>query len=114
MDLLLTNKCALVTGASMGIGRAIAKALAAEGARLAVVARRRNLLETLSQEIVAGGGAAPTLFEVDVMHDGAVQKLAKDALKALGGVDILVNSAGGSQPPIGIDAPDEAWDFAMT
>ena len=114
MDLGLKDKTALVTGASMGIGRAIAKGLAAEGATIAIAARRRNLLETLADEIVAAGGARPALIEVDVMPEGAPAKLAQAALEALGRVDILVNSAGGSQPPIGVDAPDAAWDFAMT
>ena len=114
MDLQLKDKTALVTGASMGIGRAIAKGLAAEGARVAIAARRRSLLEALSDEIVAAGGTKPAIIEIDVMPDGAPKKLALAARQALAHVDILVNSAGGSQPPIGVDAPDEAWDFAMT
>jgi 3-oxoacyl-[acyl-carrier protein] reductase len=114
MDLQLKDKTALVTGASMGIGRAIARGLAAEGVKIAIVARRRNLLEALADEIASDGGAKPTVFETDVMHDGAVERLAAAAREALGHVDILVNSAGGSQPAIGIDAPDAAWDYAMT
>lgn len=114
MDLQLKDKTALVTGASMGIGRAIAKGLAAEGATIAIAARRRGLLETLSDEIVAAGGAKPALIEIDVMPEGAAASLARAALQALGHVDVLVNSAGGSQSPIGVDAPDDAWDFAMT
>ena len=114
MDLELKDKTALVTGASMGIGRAIAKGLAAEGATIAVAARRRKLLETLADEIVAAGGTKPVLIEIDIMPEGAPGRLAQAALDALGHIDILVNSAGGSQPPIGVDAPDAAWDFAMT
>jgi 3-oxoacyl-[acyl-carrier protein] reductase len=113
MDLQLKNKTALVTGASMGIGRAIAEGLAAEGVKLAIVARRRNLLEELADEIVAAGGSKPHIIEADVMPQGAAKTLAA-AARALGSIDILVNSAGGSQPPIPIDAPDEAWDNAMT
>lgn len=114
MDLQLKDKTALVTGASMGIGRAIAKGLAAEGVKLAVAARRRNLLEALVEEIVAAGAGRPAIIEIDVMPDGAPAKLAEAARKALGRVDILVNCAGGSQPPIGVDAPEEAWNHAMT
>ena len=114
MDLQLKDKTALVTGASMGIGRAIARGLAAEGVKVAIVARRRNLLEALAEEIVGAGGMKPAIFEVDVMQDGAVKRLADSAREALGRIDILINSAGGSQPPIGIDAPDDAWDYAMT
>jgi 3-oxoacyl-[acyl-carrier protein] reductase len=114
MDLQLNDKTALVTGASMGIGRAIAKGLAAEGVKIAIVARRGKLLEALADEIAGAGGAKPIVFEADVMQDGAVKRLAAAAREALGHVDILVNSAGGSQPAIGIDAPDDAWDYAMT
>ena len=114
MDLQLRGKTALVTGASMGIGRAIARGLAAEGVKLCVAARRRALLDELATEIVAAGGAAPTVIEIDVIPDGAPERLAQAATKALGSVDILVNSAGGSQPPLAIDAPESAWQDSMT
>ena len=114
MDLKLKGKTALVTGASMGIGRAIAKGLAAEGARVCVAARRRPLLDELSKEIMAVGGAAPAIVEIDIMPEGAPQKLADAAARALGPIDILVNSAGGSNPPLPIDAPEDKWHEAMT
>lgn len=114
MDLQLKAKTALVTGASMGIGRAIARGLAAEGVRVCIAARRRGLLETLAKEIMATGGPAPVIAEVDLMQEGAPAQLAETAAKSLGSVEILVNSAGGSQPPLPIDAPEEAWSAAMT
>jgi 3-oxoacyl-[acyl-carrier protein] reductase len=114
MDLQLKGKTALVTGASMGIGRAIAKGLAAEGVRVCVAARRQALLEELGKEIVAAGGAAPAIVEIDVMPEGAPAKLAEAATRALGAIDILVNSAGGSNPALPIDAPEERWQEAMT
>ena len=114
MDLKLKDKTALVTGASQGIGRAIAKGLAAEGVKICIAARRRPLLETLAKEITAAGGIAPTIVEVDIMEDGAPQRLAADALKALGHIDILINCAGGSRLAIPIDAPEEEWDSVMT
>jgi 3-oxoacyl-[acyl-carrier protein] reductase len=114
MDLQLSGKTALVTGASMGIGRAIASGLAAEGAKLCIAARRRNLLEELASEITAAGGTAPAIVGIDVMPEGAAQRLAGAALDALGYVDILVNCAGGSKPPLAIDAPDAQWEEAMT
>ncbi len=79
MDLQLKGKTALVTGASQGIGRAIAKALAAEGVQVCIAARRRELLEQLSKEIVAAGGVPPHIATVDVMAEGAPQKLAQEA-----------------------------------
>lgn len=114
MDLQLTGKTALVTGASMGIGRAIAKGLAAEGVRLCIAARRRPLLEALRREIADAGGPQASIVEIDVMPEGAPARLARAALYALGHVDILVNSAGGSKPAISVDAPDLAWEEAMT
>jgi 3-oxoacyl-[acyl-carrier protein] reductase len=114
MDLQLKGKTALVTGASMGIGRAIARALAAEGAKLAILARRRNLLEELSREIAAAGAPAPEIIEADVMPEGAAEEIAAEARRRLGSVEILVNSAGGSQPALPIDAPESKWAEAMT
>ena len=114
MDLQLSGKTALVTGASMGIGRAIAKGLAAEGVKLCIAARRKSLLEALANEIAAAGGSRPAVVEIDIMPEGAPSRLTRAALDALGHIDILVNSAGGSKPAISIDAPDSAWEEAMT
>jgi len=113
MDLRLKDKTALVTGASMGIGRAIAKGLAAEGVKVCIAARRRPLLEELAKEIVAAGGAVPAVVEIDMLGPDAAAQLALAATQALGGVNILVNSAGGSKPPLPIDAPEARWEEAM-
>jgi 3-oxoacyl-[acyl-carrier protein] reductase len=113
MELKLTGRTALVTGASMGIGRAIARGLAAEGARLAVVARRRELLDTLATEIEKAGGARPAIIVQDIMAPDAGQRIAGAALEALGQVEILINCAGGSRP-MPLDAPEERWEEALT
>ena len=113
MDLQLKGKTALVTGASQGIGRAIAKALAAEGVHVCIASRRRELLDQLAQEIIAAGGPPPHVAAADVMAEGSPQLLAQEALKALGRIEILINCAGGSRP-LGIEAPDEKWHEAMT
>src|SRR2546430_11592270 len=104
MDLDLKSKTAVVTGASIGIGRAIAKALALEGVRVVAVARRNDLLEKLAQEVKAAGGAEVIPVIQDIMQEDAASKLATAAIAALGHVDILVNNAGGSRP-LPIDAP---------
>ncbi|WP_284270903.1 SDR family NAD(P)-dependent oxidoreductase [Bradyrhizobium iriomotense] len=109
MDLGLKSKTAVVTGASIGIGRAIAKGLATEGVRVVAVARRKDLLDQLVQE--AGAGLI-TPFEQDVMANDAAERLAAFALKQLGHVDILVNNAGGSRP-LPVDASDSKWDEAI-
>ncbi len=85
----------LLTGASSGIGRELARELAARGAVLALAARREPLLESLAQEIEASGGAAPAVLPVDLSRRGEAQELAARATEALGRVDVLVNNAGG-------------------
>ena len=112
MDLELKSKTAVVSGASVGIGRAIAKALAMEGVRVVAVARRKDLLETLAQEVKAEGGAAVIPVLQDIMQEDAAKELAAAALAELGHVDILVNNAGGSRP-LPVDAPDSDWDAAI-
>ena len=113
MDLQLKGRTALVTGASVGIGNAIAKTLAAEGVKMAVVARRRELLEKLAAEIVAAGGTAPAIIVADMMDEASPLRIRDEALAALGSVDILVNCAGASKP-LPVDAGDDKWDEAMT
>jgi len=113
MDLQLRGKTALVTGASIGIGQGIALAFAREGVRLAIVARRLELLEATAADIAAAGGERPTLIVEDLLNDGAADRIAKAALAGLGAVDILVNNAGGSRP-FKLDAGEEQWQEAMT
>ncbi len=109
MDLGLQGKTALVTGASAGIGRGVATALAKEGVRVGVVARRRNLLEALQREL----GCELVIIERDFMEEGAPAKIAEAALAGLGSVDILVNNAGGSRK-FTLEASEAQWDEALT
>jgi 3-oxoacyl-[acyl-carrier protein] reductase len=113
MDLQLRDKTALVTGASMGIGRAIAKGLALEGVRVAAVARRIEPMAAMADEVVAAGGPRPVLIRQDIMAEDAAETLRDSAYAELGRVDILVNCAGGSRV-LPVDAPEERWQEAMT
>jgi len=113
MDLKIRGKTALVTGASIGIGRGIALALAREGVRLALVARRAQLLDEVAAEIVALGAGAPVLITADLMQEGAPARIIGEALAGLGCVNILINNAGGSRP-FKLDATEEQWHEAMT
>ena len=113
MDLQLGGKTALVTGGSMGIGRAIAKALAAEGVQVVAVARRIELLRAMADEVEASRHQRPIVLAQDVMQEDAAAQLASAALQAVGRIDILVNNAGGSRV-LPIDAPEERWTEAMT
>jgi short-subunit dehydrogenase len=85
----------LLTGASSGIGRVLARELAARGAALAVAARREGLLEELAGEIEREGGSRPVVLASDLSKRGAAPELAQRATAELGGVDALVNNAGG-------------------
>ena len=112
MDLQLEGRTALVTGASSGIGRAIAAALAREGARVAITGRRCEHLESLASEIAAAGGAKPAIVVHDALDHGYVEAVATQCAASLGAIQILVNNAGGSRA-FGKDATDAQWDEAI-
>lgn len=110
MDLQLTGKVALVTGASAGLGRAIAKELAAEGCKLALLARRRPLLDELAAELPAS--AEPLIIEQDFTAKDAGEKVRAAMEARFGRCDILVNNAGSSRPQTDLGS-DEVWMEAM-
>jgi len=89
----LTGKTALITGASQGIGRAIALQLAADGAQIALAARNESKLLEVKAEIEAAGGTATT-FALDVASEDSIKSTAKAVLAHFGKLDILVNNAG--------------------
>jgi 3-oxoacyl-[acyl-carrier protein] reductase len=113
MDLQLKGKTALVTGASAGIGRAIARELAREGVRVAITGRRREKLDELAAEIAADGGERAVIIVGEAMDEGYAETLASEALGALGSVEILVNNAGASRP-FDRQATEAQWEEAMT
>jgi NAD(P)-dependent dehydrogenase (short-subunit alcohol dehydrogenase family) len=113
VDLELVGKRAVVTGGSRGIGLAVAKALSAEGAHVALVARDAGVLAAAKIAVEeAGGLAAGRVITVscDTGDDHAVGHMAADVAAAFGGVDILVNSAArpNTGAVVGIEAFDEA------
>ena len=97
MELGLTNKIALVTGASAGLGLAIARELSHEGATVAMVARRQDLLQREATALAASSGHRVLPVVGDVTHRDEIQRVVEFAEHALGPVDILVANAGG--PP---------------
>jgi len=102
----LTGKGALVTGATGGIGWAIAKALHSQGANVAISGTRAERLEELASEL----GTRVTPLPCDLRDRAAVVKLGEDAEKALGQVDILVNNAGITHDNLFMRMKDEEWD----
>jgi 3-oxoacyl-[acyl-carrier protein] reductase len=109
MELSISGRTALVTGASMGIGRAIALALSREGVRVAIMARRRRLLEELETE----AARKLVIIERDFLQEGAPADIARAALEGLGTVDILVNNAGGSRR-FTLESSEAQWEEALT
>ena len=107
MDLGLQEQVALITGASRGIGRAIALALAAEGCDIALIARgEEKLLETAREVSALGARAVPIVADVTSADD--VKRMVSETAETLGRVDILVNNAGGSFPD-----DDDGWQQAF-
>jgi 3-oxoacyl-[acyl-carrier protein] reductase len=103
----LQGKIALVTGASRGLGEGVARALAADGAAVMLLARNGDLAQQVASEIVAGGGEAEALA-CDVSDYPSVERAVADTRQRLGGLDILVNNAGVIEPIAEIAASDPA------
>jgi 3-oxoacyl-[acyl-carrier protein] reductase len=110
MDLGLQGRSVVVTGASRGIGRAIAEAFAAEGARLTICARGADALETARQGIADSSGAEVQAVAADVTSAEDCERLIEAAVQRYGGIDALVNNAGGSPRA---DDFEERWQGAF-
>ena len=117
MELGIRGRRALVTGASRGIGLAVAEGLAAEGVDVALVARSRDLLERAAGAIEDGQGVRAVAVVADLSGLDGVRAAAREAAAALGGVDILINNAGAI--PVGsLSALEDsevlaAWDLKL-
>jgi 3-oxoacyl-[acyl-carrier protein] reductase len=107
MDLGLTGARALVTGASAGLGAAVARALAAEGANVAVAARRAEVLDELATTIDG------TAIQADLSTPDGPQGAVAAAVEALGGLDLLLVNSGGPAPGKFEDVTDEQWQKAI-
>ncbi len=112
MELGIAGRRAVVTGASTGLGRSIAAMLAGEGVSVLAVARRGALLDSLAAEVAERGHAPIHPLVMDVTGVDAAPRIHAAAVERLGGVDILINNAGGSRPTTW-DAPEEAWQESM-
>lgn len=108
----LQEKTALVTGASQGIGRACALALAAAGARVALAARSEDKLNQVAAEIAAKGGSA-AVFTLDIASDESIKACAKAAIGHFGAIDILVNNAGITRDTLALRMKRADWDAVL-
>lgn len=110
--MLLNGRVAVVTGASSGIGAAIAEMLAREGARVALAARRVDALNDVANRMVAAGGTALAVA-TDLTDDGALTQLIDTATRELGPVDVLVNNAGYAEWRRLEETSAAEWDQTM-
>jgi 3-oxoacyl-[acyl-carrier protein] reductase len=112
MELGLKGKAVLVTGASRGIGRAIALAFAEEGCRVALASRTAAALNAVAGEVVTRGGEARP-WTADVTDAGQVQALVDEVCRSWGGIDVLVNNAGKGYPKPFEAVSDEEWEAVL-
>lgn len=108
MELHLSGRRVLITGATGGIGRAIAKGFAAEGCALVLLGRSPDLLSELRTEVAAASGVAVTTRAIDLGTSGAAETLARE----FGDVDILVNNAGAIRRGNLLDTDEKTWRAA--
>ena len=108
----LQGRVALITGASQGIGRACALALAAEGAKVAAAARNEEKLAAVVQEISRAGGEAAA-FKMDVADEDQIKAATKAAIGKFGKIDILVNNAGITRDTLVLRMKRADWDAVM-
>jgi len=106
------GKTALVTGASQGIGRACALALAAAGAKIALAARNEAKLNEVAAEIASAGGAA-AVFALDIASEESIKACAKAAISHFGAIEILVNNAGITRDTLVLRMKRGDWDDVL-
>ena len=106
---VLGTSAALITGASSGIGEATARRLAAGGAAVALVARRKDRLDQLAAEIASAGGRAVAI-EADITDQDQADSAVQQAIEEFGALDIVVNNAGVMLLGPAVDAPTEEWE----
>ena len=109
MDTGLAQKVAMISGASKGIGLAVAAKLAAEGARLSLCARSADQLRTVARDLETKHGVACLAYPADLNRGEDIQGWVAATVERFGGVDILVNNAGAAQGGPFLTLPDQAW-----
>jgi 3-oxoacyl-[acyl-carrier protein] reductase len=114
MDLGLTDRVAIVTGSSKGLGFASAKALVAEGCRVVICARTPDPLQEARRRLVEIGGDARVLaVAADVSEEAGAQRVVDQTITTFGGIDILVNNIGTARGGGLLDTTDEVWQEAV-
>jgi NAD(P)-dependent dehydrogenase (short-subunit alcohol dehydrogenase family) len=112
MDLAIEGKVALITGASSGIGRQTVLKFAEEGAKVTLVARRKDIVDELAQQIISAGGSALPMA-IDITNPEEASRCVEETLSVFGKLDILVNAAGILEPGSIENTTLEKWDKTM-
>ena len=113
MDLQLKGKCALVTGGSEGIGKAIAMTLAKEGVNVAICARRLEPLEKTAEEIRNAYGVTVVAITADLTKDEDAKNFVEKAAKQLGSLDLMINNAGSAPGGVIETLTEKDWEQAL-
>jgi NAD(P)-dependent dehydrogenase (short-subunit alcohol dehydrogenase family) len=111
MDLALADNVAVITGGSTGIGRAVARGLAAEGVHVVLCARHADPLHTAAQQIRAEFDVETLEVPADVTQPDDLSRLVQGVEERFGGADILINNAGIGTDETILEAPDEKWQY---
>ena len=109
----LTDKCALVTGASGGIGSAIAKAFATQGAKVVLSGTRRDALDAVAAEIEAFAPGKAVVIAANLSDPKDIERLVAETEAALGRIDILVNNAGLTRDGLAMRMSDDDWQSVI-
>jgi NAD(P)-dependent dehydrogenase (short-subunit alcohol dehydrogenase family) len=113
MKLDLLNKRVVITGASSGLGEHFARLLRAEGAKLGLIARRKNRLKALAGELESEYGGRVAVAACDVLDPAAIERSFDDLHARLGGIDVLINNAGVSRQAPAVEQSLEDWDSVV-
>ena len=113
MELGLSDKVALITGGSMGIGKGIALALGREGCRLAICARNGGPLDAAAKEITDATGAEVLVVPGDLSRLPDIQNLMQSTVDHFGRLDVVVCNSGGPPEGRAMDTSEETWDRAI-
>ena len=113
MDLGMSGKTALVTGGSIGIGKGIARSLAREGCKVAIVARDGARLKAAAEEIQGETGSEVAAFPGDLMHKADADRVVAETVGRFGRIDILVNNAGAAPGGVIETLDEDDWELAM-